>query len=113
MSSRGLKARKGAPVTFTQTTPGVYDGATGTWSADATVTVDGFAMKIAGDPDLYTQLGLIESENPTLSFTPSVVGVLPSLGMTVPWGGQTLTAKHINPLAKNGVATKAHIMVSR
>lgn len=113
MSSRGLTARKGAPVTFTQTTPGVYDGTTGTWSADATITVDGYAMQIAGNPDLYTQLGLIESENPTLSFTPATIGVLPTLGMTVPWGGVTLTVKNINPLAKNGVATKAHIVVSR
>lgn len=113
MSSRGLAARKGAPVTFTQTTPGTYDGTTGQWSADVTVTVDGYAVQIAGDPDLYAQLELIESENPTLSFTPKTIGVLPSLGMTVPWGGTTLTAKHINPLAKNGVATKAHIVASR
>lgn len=113
MSMRGLAARKGAPVTFTQTTPGVYDGTTGTWSADATVTVDGYAMQIAGDPNLYVQLGLIESANPTLSFTPNTPGVLPALGFTVVWGGATLTVKNVNPLAMNGIATKAHIVVSR
>jgi hypothetical protein len=108
-----LAARKGAPVTFTQTTPGVYDGTTGQWSDDVTVTVEGYAMQISGNPDLYTQLGLIESANPTLSFTPKTLGVVPALGMTVVWGGDTLTVKNINPLAKAGIATKAHIVVSR
>lgn len=113
MSLAGTLARKGAPVTFTQTTPGVYDGTTGTWSADATVTVDGYAMQIDGDPDLYSQLGLIESENPTLLFTPKIVGVIPSLGMTVPWGGEILTVKNRKKLAMNGVATAARIVVSK
>jgi hypothetical protein len=113
MSSRGLAARKGAPVTFTQTTPGTYDGTTGQWSADVTVTVEGYAVQIDGNPELYAALGLVESDNPTLSFTPKTPGVIPPLGFTVPWGGVPLTVKNRKLLAKNGVATKAHLVMSR
>ena len=113
MSFAGLTARKGAAVAFTQTTPGTYDGATGQWSADVTVTVTGTAMQIEGDPDAYAALGLIQSANPMLLFHPAVVGVLPSLGMTVAWGGATLTVKDVEPLAMNGVATAARVRMSR
>lgn len=113
MSMAGVLARKGAPVVFSQTTPGVYDGTTGAWTDDVTVTVEGYAMKIAGDPDLYKTLGLVESTSPTLSFTPKVRGVIPPLGFTVVWGGVPLTVKDVNPLAMNGIATAAHLVVSR
>lgn len=111
MSLSGLQARKGAPVTFTQTTPGTYDGTT--WSDATTVTVEGYAVQIAGDPELYKALGLIESDSPTLSFTPKTRGVIPPLGMTVPWGGETLTVLKRKLLAMNGVATAAHLVMVR
>lgn len=113
MSLAGLQARKGAPVTFSQTTPGTYDGDTGTWSDATTVTVEGYAVQIAGDPDLYKALGLIESDSPTLSFTPKTPGVIPPLGYTVAWGGETLTVKNRKLLAMNGIATAAHLVVIR
>jgi hypothetical protein len=110
---RGLLARKGAPVTFTKTTPGTYDGNTDTWLPPTTVTVSGFAMQIDGDPEVYASLGLIQSENPMLLFKPTVIGVLPGLGFTVPWGADTLTVKDVEPLAMNGIATAARIRASR
>lgn len=113
MSLAGTLARKGAAVTFTQTTPGTYDGTTGQWSADVTVTVSGSAMQIEGDPDAYATLGLIQSANPMLLFRPVVVGVMPAVGMTVVWGGQTLTVKDVEPLAMNGTATAARVRLSR
>lgn len=113
MSLSGILARKGAAVTFTQTTPGTYDGATGTWSADVTVTVSGSAMQIDGDPEAYAALGLIQSANPMLLFRPAVAGVLPALGMTVAWGAETLTVRDVEPLAMNGTATAARVRVSR
>jgi hypothetical protein len=113
MSLAGALARKGAAVTFSQTTPGTYDGTTGLWSDDVTVTVSGTAMQIEGNPEQYAALGLIQSANPTLLFRPAVVGVLPSLGMTVVWGGAPLTVKDVEPLAMNGTATAARVRVSR
>lgn len=113
MSLSGLLAHKGAPATFTKTTPGTYDPSTDTNTAPVTVAVDVLAMEVDGDPDLYRQLGLIESENPTLLVRPVVPGTLPLLGSTVAWGGETFTAKNIKRLAMNGVATAARIVVSR
>lgn len=113
MSLAGTLARKGAAVTFTQTTPGTYDGTTGQWSSDVTVTVSGVAMQIEGDPETYAALGLIQSLNPTLLFRPAVAGVLPALGMTVVWGDATLTVKDVEVLAMNGIATAARVRVSR
>jgi hypothetical protein len=113
MSMAGVLARKGAPVTFSQTTPGVYDGTTGVWSDDVVVTVSGLAMQIEGDPETYAALGLVESLNPTLLFRPSVPGVLPALGMTIVWGGNPLTVKDVEPEAMNGIAKSARIRVSR
>jgi hypothetical protein len=113
MSLAGVLARKGAPVTFTHVTPGTYDPATDTSTGGTTVTVTGSAMQIEGDPEVYARLGLIQSENPTLLFAPSVVGVLPVLGSTVVWGTDTLTVKDVEPLAMAGIATAARIRVSR
>jgi hypothetical protein len=105
--------RKGAAVTFSYTTPGTYDPVTEITTGSTTVTVSGYAMEIAGDPNLYLQLGLIESENPTLLFRPTTAGQLPALGATVAWGGETLTVKNINRLAMDGTPTAAKIVVSR
>jgi hypothetical protein len=113
MSFAGLLARKGAPVAFGKLVPGEYDSATDTTLPPTTLTVTGTAMQIEGDPDLYARLQLIEQDNPTLLFNPDTVGVLPVLGMTVSWGGETLTVKVITPLAMNGTPTAAKIVVSR
>lgn len=113
MSLSGLLTKKGAAVTFSKTTPGTYDPSTDTSTPPVNVDVTGHAMEIDGDPDLYTQLNLIESENPTLLFKPDTPGTMPVLGATVPWGGETFTAKNIKRLAMNGTATAARIVVSR
>jgi hypothetical protein len=113
MSLAGTLARKGAAVTFSHGTPGTYDPSTDITTAGSVVTVTGHAMQIEGDPDLYTALELIESDNPTLLFRPDTVGVLPVLGASVVWGGEPLTVKNIKPLAMAGTPTAARIVVSR
>jgi hypothetical protein len=105
--------RRGRAVVFTKEIPGTYDPATDTSTAGTTVTVSGYAMRIQGDPDEYAKLGLIQSEHPMLSFGPDTAGQLPTLGMTVEFGGETLTVEDVNPCAMNGVATSAHIRCSR
>lgn len=113
MSLGGVLSRKGAPVTFSHGAAGTYDPATDTMTGGSIVTVTGNAMEIDGDPDLYTALDLIESENPTLLFRPTTAGQMPVLGSTVVWGGETLTVKSIKRLAMNGTPTAAKIVVSR
>lgn len=113
MSFAGLVARKGAAVTFSGGTAGTYDPATDTTSGGSVATITGHAMQVAGDPDLYARLQLIESDNPTLLFSPDTPGMIPVLGMTVAWGNETLTVKNVTPLAMNGTPTAARIVVSR
>lgn len=108
------KARgRAADVVFSHGTPGTYDPATDTTTGGSVVTVSGTAMEIDGDPNLYLALGLIESENPTLLFTPATAGELPVLGATVEWGGEVLTVKNIKRLAMAGTPEAAKIVVSR
>jgi hypothetical protein len=111
MSLRGVLMRKGRAVVFTGTTS-TYDPETDTGTT-VTATVAGYAMRIAGDPDEYARLGLVHSEHPMLSFEPDTPGELPTLGMTVEFGDETLTVEDVNPCAMNGVATSAHVRCHR
>lgn len=113
MSLSGLLRRKGAPAVFSITTPGAYDEATDRTSAPVTVTVPGKVMEIDGDPDLYKALELIETDSPTLLFTPDTIGQVPALGSTVPWRGETFTVRNLKRLAMAGVTTAARIVVTR
>lgn len=113
MSLAGVVTRKGAAVTFTSRTAGTYDAATDTTTGATVATVTGHAMQIDGDPDVYESLQLIESDNPTLLFTPTVPGSMPVLGATVVWGGATYVVKNRKPLAMNGTATAAMIVVGK
>lgn len=113
MSLRGVLRRKGVAVVFTKVIPGTYNPVTEETGSSTTVTVSGYAMRIDGDPDQYARLGLIQSEHPMLSFEPDTLGELPTLGMTVPFGGETFTVEDVNPCAMNGTATSAHVRCSR
>jgi hypothetical protein len=120
MSMAGLVARKGAPVVFTSSetasTGSTYDGATDTSTITPATPGDQFpgnAMEIDGDPELYKALSLIESENPTLLFTPTTVGSIPPLGAFGVWGGNTYTIKNRKFLAMNGIQKAARLVVGR
>lgn len=103
----------GAPVTFTLTTPGTYDETTGNHSSPTEVTVKGHAVQDEGDPVRYRELELIESEAPTLLFAPNVIGTLPAVGSSVSWGGAGFKASDIAPIAPDGTAIAASIIVVR
>lgn len=113
MSLRGVLMRKGAAVTFSTETPGTYNPETDVQAPSTTSTISGYAMRIAGDPDEYARLGLVQSEHPMLSFEPDTPGSLPALGWTVVFGGETLVVEDVNPCAMNGTATSAHIRCHR
>ena len=100
-------------VTFTHSTPGTYDAATDTWGTPVTTTVTGEAVRVRGDPETYRALGLIQSENPTLLFTPATYGEAPEPGYTVEWSNVVYTVRDVNPVAPDGVMILARVVVSR
>jgi hypothetical protein len=103
----------GASVTFTLATPGTYDATTDTYSAPSTASVAGAAIRVAGDPKQYRALALVEEEAPTLFFTPTVFGQLPAPGYSVTWSGLTFVTRAVRPIAPDGTAIAARIVVSR
>lgn len=103
----------GATVTFTLSSPGTYDAATDTYTSAVTTYVSGAAIRVAGNPLAYQALELIQSEAPTLLFTPTTYGSLPALQSAVTWGGATYTVRSVDPLAPDGTAILARIVVAK
>lgn len=112
-SALGQITDAGTAVTFTKVVPGEYDAATDTWTDDDDQTVSGYAIRVKGDPETYQSLGLVEHEAPTLLFAPTTYGDLPALGATVAWGGEAYTVKNVDPLAPDGTAIIARVVVQR
>lgn len=111
---RKMAAQKdGAAVTFTLESPGTEDPEAGTWSSGSTSTVTGYASRVGGDPKRYQALNLIESEAPTLDFTPDTRGSLPALNSSVSWGGVTYFARDLDIDAPDGTSNGARIIVAR
>ena len=109
-----VAARKsGTAITFTKQVEGTYDPATNTFSGDSVTTVTGYASRVRGDPERYRALELIESEAPTLEFTPDTFNELPSLGATCAFGGVTYAVRDIAPWSPDGNAISATIVVAR
>lgn len=110
--ARRLVGRKGAPVVFTSTSGGTYDPLTPTTETGAMArTVSGSAARVAGDPLRYQALELIPSEAPTLEFVPDVYGAMPPLGASVVFGGLQYIVRDVEPIAPDGTAIAARIVV--
>jgi hypothetical protein len=108
-----VAARKnGAAITFTIGT-GTYDPSTDTWSSASTSTVTGYARRVRGEPERYARLGLVESEAPTLEFTPDTFGEIPPQLATCSFGGVTYAVRDVNPWAPAGSAVSCQIVVAR
>lgn len=104
--------RKGAPVVFTLVTAGAETIATGTRGPGTSATVAGYAVRVRGKPLTYQALALIESESPTLEFIPNVYGQLPALNSTAVFGGKSYATADVEPIAPDGVAIGARVIVS-
>lgn len=102
----------GAAVTFTLQSPGTYNESTDTWTTGATTTVSGYAVEVKADPDTYERLSLVRSQAPSLFFTPTTYGDLPTPGYSVPWGGKTYTVKDVAPLSPDGTAIAATVVIA-
>lgn len=109
--------KNGAAVTFSRVTQGSYDAATDT-ATPATSTVSGYAIRVSGDqttrgnPDRYSQLGLVESKAPTLLFAASTYGSVPELGATCSWNSETFTVRDVNPIAPDGTPIVSYVVIS-
>lgn len=103
----------GVAVTFTMVTPGTYDAATDTWTDAVDASVSGYAIRTRGNPLRYQALGLVQSESPTLLFTPTTYGDQPVVGSTVTWGGVVYTVKDVEPVEPDGNAILCKVVVAR
>ncbi len=87
----------GAAVTFTKTTPGTHDPATGTLGAPTQTSVSGYAIQVKSlsraDLLAYDALGLIPHVAPMLLFAATTYGDVPLLGAKCLWGGVEHTIK--------------------
>jgi hypothetical protein len=100
-------------ITFTRTVPGTYDAATDTWTTPTETTVTGNAVQVRGDADTYRALSLIQSQAPTLLFTPTTYGQLPLPGDQVTWAEDVYTVRDVAPIQPDGVAIMARVIVVR
>ena len=72
-------------------------------------TLDGYT---SGGPDIYSRLGLVESQAPMLLFVPTTYGETPEVGATCSWSGATLTVRDVDPLALDGTTLLANVVIS-
>lgn len=103
----------GADADFTFEDPGTLNEATGLHSSASTTTVSGKAIQTRGNPKTYDRLSLKQSEAPSLFWVPDTMGELPLPNYSITWGGRALKARDIDPIAPNGTAIAARIVVSR
>lgn len=103
----------GMAVTFTYRNPGTLDAATGLYTGSSTTTVSGYAVRTRGNPKTYDRLTLKQSEAPSLFFVPSTFGALPLPGYEVTMGSVKYTVRDVDPVAPDGTALAARIVVSR
>lgn len=97
-------------TTFTRTVQTV-DPATGLLGTPTITTITGSAIRVRGLPQTYQKLGLIDSQAPTLFFTPTTYGDTPAPGDTVVFGGTTFTTLDVSPIAPDGVTIAARVVV--
>ncbi len=109
--ARRTVGRKGAAVTWSETTPGTHSPSTGTFTTPVTTSCAGSAVEDDGDPQEYRDLELIQQNPATLFFTPTTYGQLPTLDMTGTWAGTTKTIKKIRPLRPDGTVIGAWLVV--
>lgn len=98
-------------VTITRSTSS-YDPTTDSMTVTSSEIV-GVAVRVEGNPITYQRLGLVESEAPTLCFSPRTYGETPAPGDKITWGQVQYTVRDVNPLAPDGVTILAHLVIAR
>ena len=113
MVSKTAARKPGTAITFTLVDPGTHDPTTGNYTSGSTSTVVGVASRIPGDAERYRALELIESESPTLQFTPDTYGETPALNSSCSWSGVTHYVRDIVPWAPDGSTVSCRVVVTR
>jgi hypothetical protein len=107
----------GAAVVFTRTV-NVEDTATGLVTPSVS-TIAGSAIRVKGNPDKYQALGLVQSQAPSLFFTPNNYGDCPGPGDTVLWRDPvtqqlaTYAVKDVDPIAPDGFVIAARVVIAK
>lgn len=99
-------------VAFTLAGQGTYDSTTDTTAAGDDLVVTGYAVEKKGALLTYEKLSLIAADARTLFFVGSNYGDLPPRGATVPWGGISYTVKYVEPVAPDGTAIGATVVIA-
>ena len=98
-------------VVFTRTVPGTYNPATDTFTTPTETTIPGSAIQVRGDPETYRAMSLIQSEAPTLFWTPATYGEYPEPGDTVVWASTTYTVRDVLKIQPDGVCIAVRVIV--
>lgn len=98
-------------ITFTRTTQ-VENESTGVLTPTVT-TITGAAIRVRGSPETNRALGLVDSEAPTLLFTPTTYGERPQAGDTVIWESLLWSVADVNPIAPDGITIMARVVIQR
>jgi len=102
----------GSAATFILGNQGVSDPTTGRTVPSADISVPGFAIEKKGSLTQYQALGLEVAKAKTLFWVPTTYGALPALSSQIAWAGGTYIVKNVAPIAPDGVAIAATIVVS-
>lgn len=113
MVAKMAAQKEGVAVTLTLASAGTEDPEAGTFTSPTSSTMTGYVHRIRGNPERYRDLKLIESESPTLDFTPDTYGDTPSLNASLPWGGVTHFVVAVDPWQPDGSTVSAQLVVSR
>lgn len=97
-------------ITFIDTVQ-VRDDATG-HVTPITTLIAGTGVQEPGDPERYKELELVSSTSPTIFFTPDVYGVIPKPGNTTIWAARRYTVRDVSPVAPNGYAIAARVIIA-
>lgn len=100
----------GSSVTFTGVTQTI-NPETGAQSAPVNTTVEGWAIRVTGNPKVYELLGLVQSKAPTLLFAPTTFGDDVDLGAKVTWDGAVYYVRDVAPVAPDGNTIIARIVI--
>lgn len=103
-------------ITFTRTSYPSHDAASDAPGAPTLVTITGSAIQVRGRRDTYRALELIQSRAPSLLFAPTTYGQLPQPGDVVTWpavGGSQYTVRDVEPIAPDGVAIMARVVIAQ
>lgn len=103
--------RYGADVAFAGGGKGDYDPKLDKFAGGELARVEGRAVRVNGDPETYSRLGLETAEPVTLLFVPNTLGHRPRKGSTAVWENAKRTVRDVDPIAPSGQTVAARVVL--